>query len=199
MRPIDGLTWPREKPPPFSPQIQQFAGVAVDRRFAYPDRMRKGLIGAVAGLLMATAACSGATNTPGVAEVAPSGVPSGPGEESLPQLTPDMVATGGDLYAQHCSTCHGADLKGANDWKVRNADGSYPPPPQDDTGHTWHHGDDQLVEIILKGLDFEQSRMPAFGDRLTKSEVLSILEFFKSTWGPRERVVQWEATLRERG
>jgi mono/diheme cytochrome c family protein len=110
-----------------------------------------------------------------------------------------MVAAGADLYARHCASCHGRNLEGAADWQVMNDDGSFPPPPQDGTGHTWHHGDDLLVELILEGSEFPQSRMPAFGDQLTGSDVLSILEFLKSTWGPQERSVQWQATLRERG
>jgi mono/diheme cytochrome c family protein len=55
-----------------------------------------------------------------------------------------------------------------------------------------------LVEIILDGSEFPQSRMPAFGGKLTEAEVLSILEFFESIWGRQERTLQWEVTLRER-
>jgi mono/diheme cytochrome c family protein len=117
----------------------------------------------------------------------------------LPELEAAKVAAGADLYAQSCASCHGADLTGDPDWQVMNVDGSFPPPPQDSSGHTWHHGDDLLVEIILDGSEFPQSRMRAFGGKLTEAEVLSILEFFKSTWGPQERTLQWEVTLRERG
>jgi mono/diheme cytochrome c family protein len=81
---------------------------------------------------------------------------------------------------------------------VPNPDGSYRPPPQDSSGHTWHHGDDLLLEIIRDGSEFPDSRMPAFGEQLSEADVLSILEFFKSRWGTQERTFQWEATLRER-
>jgi mono/diheme cytochrome c family protein len=77
-----------------------------------------------------------------------------------------------------------------------NADGSYPPPPQDAGGHTWHHADQLLVSIVLEGSDFPQSRMPAFGETLSEDEVMSILEYYKSLWGPQERDVQWNATWR---
>ena len=116
-----------------------------------------------------------------------------------PQLNRELVAIGAGLYSQFCSSCHGANLEGTADWQVMNADGSFPPPPQDSSGHTWHHGDDLLDGIILDGSDFAQSRMPAFEDLLSGNDVLSILEFFKSNWGPQERAVQWEMTLRERG
>lgn len=122
-----------------------------------------------------------------------------PESQPLPELDGELVAIGADLYSQFCSSCHGANLEGAADWQVMNADGSFPPPPQDSSGHTWHHGDDLLLGIVLDGSDFAQSRMPAFVDLLSGDDVLSILEFFKSKWGPQERAVQWEMTLRERG
>ena len=161
--------------------------------------MRAGFRVLVVVMLLVAAGCSGAadtTTTSGLPQLP--GSPTVPEGEPLPELDPEKVAVGADLYAGFCASCHGADLKGDGDWKVPNQDGSYRPPPQDSSGHTWHHGDDLLVEIILEGSEFPQSRMPAFGDRLTEAEVLSILEFFKSTWGPQERAVQWEVTLRER-
>ncbi len=126
------------------------------------------------------------------------GSPTAPPGEPVPELDPATVAAGQDRYEQFCASCHGTDLKGDPDWKVPNDDGSYPPPPQDSSGHTWHHGDDLLLEIILRGSDFPESRMPPFGAQLSEGEALSILEYFKSAWGPQERAFQWEATLRER-
>ena len=126
------------------------------------------------------------------------GTPTAPEGEPLPELDGAKIAAGEELYTQSCASCHGADLQGDSDWRVMKEDGSFPPPPQDSSGHTWHHGDDLLVEIILDGSEFPQSRMPAFAGQLTEAEVLSILEFFKSTWGSKERALQWEVTLRER-
>ena len=37
--------------------------------------------------------------------------------------------------------------------------------------------------------------MPAFGDILTDDEIVSVLEFLKSTWGPEERAFQWQVTM----
>lgn len=150
------------------------------------------------GIFVATAGCSVGEDPSIVVGAPPSGGLTSPGAESFPDLDADTVAAGADLYAGYCSSCHGSDLEGAPNWQVMNSDGSFPPPPQDSTGHTWHHGDDLLVEIILEGSESSQSRMPAFGEVLSEIEVLSILEFFKSTWGPQERAVQWEVTLRER-
>ena len=104
---------------------------------------------------------------------------------------------GAVLYATHCASCHGVDLEGHPDWRTPNADGSYNPPPHDATGHTWHHGDVTLVQVISDGGSFPQSRMPAFGDILTEERILVILDFLKSTWGEEERAFQREATDRE--
>lgn len=105
-----------------------------------------------------------------------------------------VVERGGDLYQTNCAECHGADLAGAADWKTPNEDGSYPPPPHDSSGHTWHHPDRALIEIIRDGSDFPGSRMPAFGDRLTDEDIEAILEFIKSSWGTQEKVYQNEIT-----
>jgi len=51
-----------------------------------------------------------------------------------------------------------------------------------------------LIEIISEGSDFPQSRMPAFGDRLTDDDIEAILEFFKDNWGPDEREYQQQVT-----
>ena len=152
----------------------------------------------VAGMLLFAGCSTAADTTTTFSLPALPGTPTAPEGEALPELNAAWIATGEELYARSCASCHGADLQGDPDWQVMKEDGSFPPPPQDSSGHTWHHGDDLLVEIILDGSEFPQSRMPAFGGQLTEPEVLSILEFFKSTWGPQERTLQWEVTLRER-
>lgn len=115
----------------------------------------------------------------------------------LPALQDDSIAAGGILYATYCASCHAEDLSGEADWKTPNDDGSYRPPPQDSSGHTWHHSDRLLVDLIANGSDFPQTRMPSFGDVLTDEEILSILDYFKSTWGEEERLFQWEVTQRD--
>lgn len=124
-----------------------------------------------------------------------------PGAESTAPPPPDLdaaaIATGEELYRQNCASCHGVDLAGNPDWKTPNADGSYPPPPHDSSGHTWHHGDQFLVDLIRDGLDLPISRMPSFGDQLTDDQLTAILEYLKSNWGPDERAFQWEISQRE--
>lgn len=113
----------------------------------------------------------------------------------VPTLDSASVSQGAALYAQFCATCHGTDLEGAPDWKKALPDGSLAPPPQDSAGHTWHHADTLLLEIISNGGDpADNSKMPAFGDQLTKDEMVSILDFIKSKWGKDEREYQWWMT-----
>lgn len=114
-----------------------------------------------------------------------------------PELDSQLVADGEALYQQSCASCHGTDLSGEPNWKTRKPDGSYPPPPHDSTGHTWHHSDQLLLELIRDGSEFPESRMPAFAEQLTDEEIVSILEFLKSVWGEQERGFQWEITWRE--
>ena len=111
-----------------------------------------------------------------------------------PPLDPQLVAQGQGLYNQYCAACHGLNGEGQPDWKIPNDDGSFKAPPHDISGHTWHHDDELLLEIVTRGSDFPQSQMPTFGDQLTDDEVRAILEYIKSWWGPEERAFQWQVT-----
>lgn len=98
------------------------------------------------------------------------------------------VARGEKIYAQHCASCHGANLEGQPDWRVRRANGRMPAPPHDASGHTWHHPDDVLFGITKKGLvppyapsDY-RSDMPAFGGNLSDDEIWAVLAYIKSRW-----------------
>ena len=121
-------------------------------------------------------------------------------------LASDDLAQGAALYAEHCASCHGAELEGAPNWRRRGADGLYPAPPHDETGHTWHHGDQLLFDYTKLGgegalaalgiTDFE-SGMPGFAEILTDDEIRDILAFIKSTWPEQLRHHQEEMTLQE--
>lgn len=102
----------------------------------------------------------------------------------------DTVALGKVLYARQCASCHGANLEGEPNWRKKKADGRFPAPPHDGTGHTWHHSDQQLYELTkygpaaLVGGEYE-SDMQGYADVLEDREILAVLAFIKSTW-PRE-------------
>ena len=77
-----------------------------------------------------------------------------------------------------------------------------PAPPHDGTGHTWHHDDDLLIEIITYGgmgnpEDFYP--MPAFGDTLTGPEIEAVLAFIKTLWTDDQRAAQQARTDAVRG
>ena len=115
----------------------------------------------------------------------------------LPILNPENVAQGETLYSQYCARCHGANLEGVPNWKQRLPDGSLPPPPHDSSGHTWHHSDELLISITESGGNpVDNSKMPPFGEQLTRDEIGAILEFIKSQWGREEREYQWWVTAR---
>lgn len=98
-----------------------------------------------------------------------------------------LVARGQPIYEHHCASCHGRELKGQPEWKSRNEQGRLPAPPHDETGHTWHHDDEILFEVTKFGVAKHappgyQSDMPAFGDRLSDDEIVSVLAYIKSRW-----------------
>ena len=105
----------------------------------------------------------------------------------LPWQDAERVANGAIVYADHCAACHGADLEGEPDWMARNADGLLPAPPHDETGHTWHHADPLLIDIVTRGTAAivggnYRSNMIGFGDILGEDEILDVLAYIKSTW-----------------
>ena len=101
--------------------------------------------------------------------------------------------TGLEIFASTCAACHGAAGEGHPDWRVRNADGTLPPPPLNGDGHTWHHADGLLYRIVSQGgksLEVPgdtsfKSAMPAFGDQLSHAEIIEVLAYVKSLWGDR--------------
>ena len=106
-----------------------------------------------------------------------------------------LVALGAVLYQQYCASCHGAELEGQPKWKLRDENGFLPAPPHDETGHTWHHSDEQLFEITKIGTEAfvgmgYKSNMIGFEDQLDDSEIWAILSFIKSQWSPRIQKAQ---------
>jgi mono/diheme cytochrome c family protein len=114
-------------------------------------------------------------------------------DPAAPDATDDSsrIALGRALYAQHCASCHGDRLQGQPNWRERKPDGRLPAPPHDDTGHTWHHPDEQLFRITKKGVSAivpgYASDMPAFEGVLSDDEIRAVLAFIKSTWSPETR------------
>lgn len=116
---------------------------------------------------------------------------SWPEPETGVKLHPDepiMVARGAEIYAAQCASCHGVNLEGQPDWRIRDADGMLPAPPHDKTGHTWHHDAETLFHLtrdgvgVLIGDPDYQSNMPVYKGVLTDDEIVAVLSYIKSTW-----------------
>jgi len=108
---------------------------------------------------------------------------------------PDLAA-GERLYTTHCAVCHGANLEGQPEWRRRKADGKLPAPPHDASGHTWHHDDQLLFDIVRDGLvpprapaDY-QTDMPVYGGALSDDEIRAVLTFIASRWSDEVRTMR---------
>lgn len=96
--------------------------------------------------------------------------------------TPSQVTLGSEVYARHCIACHNADAQGISNWKDRNADGSYPPPPLNGSAHAWHHPLSILSKTIQEGGIRLGGKMPPFGDKLSEDETLAVISYFQNFW-----------------
>lgn len=112
-----------------------------------------------------------------------------------------QVEQGRSLYGAHCAKCHGADLRGEPDWQTRKPNGELPAPPHDASGHTWHHGDEQLFSLIKHGMarfapPGYKTAMPSYVGVLNDSEIRAVLAYMESTW-PAE-IMERRATMEKR-
>ena len=96
------------------------------------------------------------------------------------------ILNGKVLYEQHCASCHMVNLAGAVDWKGVDKDGHRKAPPLNGTGHTWHHNDELLHNIIKHGfpklIKNYQGKMNGFGDKVDDAGIDNILSYIKSYW-----------------
>ncbi len=119
------------------------------------------------------------------------------GAQAMPQTaferTVDVaqIARGEKLYRQYCAECHGANGEGAPNWRQRDADGLFPPPPLNGTGHAWHHPRAMLHYVIANGSPGGQGRMPAWKGKLDNGDINDIITWFISGW-PDEVYQAWQ-------
>ena len=97
-----------------------------------------------------------------------------------------MIIRGKIIYESYCVSCHQVNLIGAENWKGLDEDGHRKAPPLNGTGHTWHHDDATLHNIIKYGLaklvkNYE-GKMLGFEDNLKDKDIDSVLSYIKSFW-----------------
>jgi len=117
----------------------------------------------------------------------------------IPVSAQTDLLQGERLYQENCASCHGANLEGQPDWRSRLANGRLPAPPHDASGHTWHHTDRVLVDIVKRGTaaivgNGYESEMPGFDEVLTDGQITAIIDYIKSTWPDRIRAAQESRT-----
>lgn len=104
---------------------------------------------------------------------------------------PAVIERGAALYEASCVRCHG----GADGGTISDI-----PPRHNAEGHTWHHPDCLLTEIVRDGLPTRPGaagtdrEMPAFGDELDEAEIEAILAYVKTWWTDEQRASQEEVT-----
>ncbi|MCB0182785.1 MAG: cytochrome c [Caldilineaceae bacterium] len=108
-------------------------------------------------------------------------------------LSADVVL-GKTIYEANCAACHGMQGEGQPNWKQAGPDGKLPAPPHDSTGHTWHHPDGLLLEIIAQGGGAPNSDMPAYAETLTQTEMEAVLAYIKTFWDARDLEFQTQVT-----
>jgi len=97
-----------------------------------------------------------------------------------------MIARGKIIYQNNCISCHQVNLVGVENWKELDEDGHRKSPPLNGTGHTWHHDDTTLHNIIKYGLvklvKNYQGKMLGYEDKLKDKDINSVLAYIKSFW-----------------
>ncbi len=122
------------------------------------------------------------------------------GRAVAPNVLSAQERRGEEIYNANCITCHGGPTGGAMmDY----------PPRHNANGHTWHHPDCELKQIVRVGGDEmtdmmrqmmappDAPKMQAFGDKLSNDEIEAVLAFIKTMWTPEEREVQAQITQEE--
>lgn len=141
-------------------------------------------------IVVLAAACGDSTAEPGNQ--------SAPTESAtVPTLDPSLVKLGQQVYGANCASCHGPNAEGDPNWQKPDERGNLPPPPHDDSGHTWRHGDGELFEIVHDGWrdpfnKTEELTMPPFGDVLSDSEIQAVVTYLKSLWSEEHQRFQVE-------
>ncbi len=118
-----------------------------------------------------------------------------------PLRTPSdaQLARGQQVYLTNCQSCHG-DENGNR--RLPNV------PSHGPDGHTWHHSDRDLTEIVEQGSDSPTSRMmrdmmeppdtprmPAWKGTLSDDDIKAVIAYIKTFWTPEQRRLQQQSPM----
>lgn len=121
--------------------------------------------------------------------------------QALAQLVDEeTLQLGQAVYEQSCAACHGIDGEGQfPDTPMQPDDtGRFGAPPHNGDGHTWHHDDNLILQIINDGGMGTADAfypMPAFGDILSQEEIETVVAYIKTFWTEEQRMIQAERTI----
>lgn len=117
------------------------------------------------------------------------------GSEAAASVNPQQLEVGKAIYIANCAACHGSQGEGEPNWKVPDANGIYPAPPHDGSGHTWHHADALLLQVMREGSGMPKSKMPVYQDILSEAEMEVVLAYIKTFWEAEE--VEFQQQMNE--
>lgn len=102
-----------------------------------------------------------------------------------------QVVKGNTLFQKNCASCHKTDASGTPNWKERDPNGKWPPPPLNGTAHTWHHPLSVLQRTVRIGGVPLGGSMPGFAGKLSNEQINDILAWVQSHW-PDEIYSVWQ-------
>jgi len=95
---------------------------------------------------------------------------------------------GEDIYKANCISCHSGPTGGKID--------DYPP-RHNANGHTWHHPDCFIRQVVRDGSNEmrelappDAPTMPAFKGQLSTDDIDAVLAYIKTMWTPAQRQLQ---------
>jgi mono/diheme cytochrome c family protein len=143
----------------------------------YLNKMTVVRSGLVLLLLVLLSACDNGAGTDKQA-VNAMAVPSAPPR----QVDAAQLALGKQVFADNCASCHGAQAQGAENWRKVDADGDYPAPPLNGSGHAWHHSVEVLTNIVRNGSPLGKGKMPAWQGKLDEKQIVASIAWVQSNW-----------------
>ena len=101
-----------------------------------------------------------------------------------------QIVRGAAVFKQSCAECHGANGEGAPNWRQRDANDKFPPPPLTGGGHTWHHPLAALRHTIRNGTLAIGGSMPPWKGKLSNEDIEAVIVWFQSKW-PDQAYAAW--------